>query len=144
MAFFAQKYLCVWWTNSQVAEPAMHCAKTVGLLEHQLLTMHCTGTSHVHSIFAQQLAEIFNLVSIRSRSCHVRSCRLKKNMGAFQCVSNLFQAFPAIAQLANEGQKMQKLLNSSPNVAVKSCLKNVEKLPGNEVTGLATYTGSLA
>lgn len=26
----------------------------------------------------------------------------------------------------------------------KSCLKNVEKLPGNEVTGLATYTGSLA
>ena len=93
MALFAQKYLCVWWTNSQVAEPAMHCAKTVGLLEHQLLTMHCTGTSHVHSIFAQQLAEIFKLVSICSRSCHVRSCRFKKVWVHFNVFPICFRLF---------------------------------------------------
>lgn len=46
---------------------------------------------------------------------------------SFQCVYNLFQAFPAIAQLANEGQKMQKLLNSSPNVAVKILSKKCRK-----------------
>ncbi len=81
-------HVCCHWTGN-----VLHCAKTVGLLEHQLLTMHCTGTSHVYSVFAQQLDAIFEFGWIYSRSCHVQGCRFKKNGCSSMCFQICFRLF---------------------------------------------------